>query len=79
MPALCRLLLASGRQQAFPPAAVVATVLALGLALASPTFGQVRPSDDDHAECNQQHRRQRKAQRKMRIGLPCGGSHWPLK
>ena len=43
MPALCRLLLASGRQQAFPPAAVVATVLALGLALASPTFGQVRP------------------------------------
>ena len=47
MPALCRLLLASGRQQAFPPAAVVATVLALGLALASPTFGQVRPSDDD--------------------------------
>ncbi len=47
MPALCRLSLASGRQQAFPPAAVVATVLALGLALASPTFGQVRPSDDD--------------------------------
>ena len=47
MPALCRLLLASGRQQAFPPAAVVATVLALGLALASPTVGQVRPADDD--------------------------------
>src|SRR5262245_6803139 len=47
MPALCRLLLGSGRQWAFPPAAVTATVLALGLALASPTFGQVRPSEDD--------------------------------
>ncbi len=45
MPALCRLLLASGRQQVLPPAAVFATVLALGLALASPTSGQVRPSD----------------------------------
>jgi len=45
MPALCRLLLASGRQQVLPPAAVVPTVLALGLALASPTSGQVRPTD----------------------------------
>lgn len=47
MPALCRLLLASGRQQVSLPASVIATVLALGLALASPTFGQVRPTVDD--------------------------------
>ena len=45
MPALCRLLLASGRQQVLPPAAVVPTVLALGLALAIPAFGQIRPPD----------------------------------
>jgi tetratricopeptide (TPR) repeat protein len=45
MPALRRLLLASGLQQALPPAAVLATAFALGLALAIPAFGQIRPPD----------------------------------
>ena len=45
MPALCRLLLASGRQQVSLPASVIATALALGLALASPRSGKsVRPT-----------------------------------
>ncbi len=45
MPALRRLLLGSGPQQALPPAAVLATAFALGLALALPAFGQIRLPD----------------------------------
>jgi tetratricopeptide (TPR) repeat protein len=46
MPALRRLLLARGQRQAPPPAAVIATVFMLGLALAFPAAAQIRPPDE---------------------------------